>query len=118
MLTNLDWLNKGSTYPPPSEKARIEMYKQNENLFLTQHPEVLKKSFEEIAQRLRKKKYDVETIFNYQQLLSKKTADFICSEPPTFESAGNTDALVELLEKQKFNIKLYEAFIEIGRAHV
>lgn len=115
MLTNLDWLNKGQPYPPANEKERIDQYKVNEQLFLTKHAEVWKSDFEKIAARLRKKKYDVETVFNYQQLLSKKTADFVCGEPPTIETAADTDALVKKLDDWGFFTLLYEAIIDVSR---
>lgn len=115
MLTNLDWLNKGQVYPPVSEKERIEQYKVNEKLFLTKHAEVWKTDFDKISTRLRKKKYNVEAVFNYQQMLSKKTADFVCGESPTIESSGDTDTLIKLLEKWGFFSRLYEAIIDISR---
>ncbi len=115
MLTNLNWLTDGASYPPPSEKERIEQYKLNEQLFLTRHAEAWKSDFEEIARRLRKKNHDVNTVINYQQLLSKKTADFVCGEPPTLETEQNTDALSKLLERQRWGVRLYEAIIDVSR---
>ncbi|MPW25959.1 phage portal protein [Alkalibaculum sp. M08DMB] len=115
MLTNLNWLNKDSPYPPLVEKERIDTYKANEQLFLTKHSEVWKEAFQEISRRLKKKNHDVETIFNYQQLLSKKTADFVCGEPPTLETEQDTDGLIKLMEKQRFNTRLYESIIDVSR---
>ena len=77
MLTNLNWLDSGGAYPPASEKTRIDRYKLHEQLFLSEHSEALKEHFHEIARKTRKKNYDVDTVINYQQLLSKKTADFV-----------------------------------------
>jgi len=115
MLTNLNWLDNGGTYPPASEKKRIERYKLHEQLFLSEHLNVLKEHFHEIARKTRKKNYDVDTIINYQQLLSKKTADFVCGEPPTLETEQDTDKLDKLLERQRFDTRLYEAFIDVSR---
>ena len=75
MLTNLSWLESGGVYPPASEKTRIDRYKLHEQLFLSEHSNALKEHFHEIARKTRKKNYDVDTVINYQQLLSKKTAD-------------------------------------------
>lgn len=47
--------------------------------------------------------------------MSKKTADFVCSEPPTIETEGDTDRLNKLLQVQNFNSKLYESMIDISR---
>ncbi|MGE5494604.1 MAG: phage portal protein [Burkholderiales bacterium] len=115
MLTNLNWLAPGKPWPPPSEKARIARYEENEKLFMTQHDKVWKKAFEALAARFKKKNYDAETIFNYHQLLSKKTCDFICSEPPKIETENDTDGLVKLLDAQRFFPMLYELFIDVSR---
>lgn len=115
MLTNLDWLNPGSPYPPASEKERIERCRLHEQLFLTQHTKAWQVKFAEMSRRYRKATWDVETVFNYHQLLSKKIADFVCGEPPTFETEGETDQLLRLLDHQDFNTKLYEAVIDITR---
>lgn len=115
MLTNLNWLDNGGAYPPASEKKRIERYKLHEQLFLSEHSNALKEHFHEIARKTRKKNYDVDTVINYQQLLSKKTADFVCGEPPTLETEQDTDKLDKLLEHQRFDTRLYEAFIDVSR---
>lgn len=115
MLTNLNWLEPGMTYPPPSEKARIDRYKLHEQLFLSRHPNVWEEVFRELARRHKKSNHKVETVINYQQLLSKKTADFICGEPPTLETEGDTDRLLKLLEKLRWHTRLYEGFIDVSR---
>lgn len=115
MLTNLDWLSYGAEYPPKPERDRLERYRLNEQLFLSNHPQAWKDDFNELARRLHKKASEVETIFNYQQLLSKKTADFVCGQPPTIETEQNTDNIVCLLNRQKWNVLLYEAFIDVSR---
>lgn len=115
MLTNLSWLEKGGVFPPVCEKERLENYKLNEKLFLTKHRESLQEYFRRVALKTRKKNYDVDTIINYQQLLSKKTADFVCGEPPKIETEQDTDGLDKLLERQRFDTRLYEAFIDVSR---
>lgn len=115
MLTNLDWLNEGATYPPPSERKRIERYKLHEQLFLSQHEQVWQEKFHELARRYRKENKDVQTVINYHQLLSKKTADFVCGEPPTLETEGDTDKLEKLLDRQRWHTRLYEGFIDVSR---
>lgn len=115
MLTNLDWLTPGAAFPPASEKNRLSLYSQNEKLFLTQHAEVWKEAFHKLASAYRKKNLDVETILNYHQLLSKKTADFVCGEPPILETEGDTDKLKQLLDKLRFNGKLYEGVLDVSK---
>lgn len=115
MLTNLDWLQRGAEYPPPQEKERIKTYKINEQLFLTKHKETWRSTFEEIARRLRRKQSEVDVILNYQQLLSVKTADFVCGEPPTIESEPDADALLTLLSREQWFTKIYEGVIDISR---
>ncbi|MDE6725698.1 MAG: phage portal protein [Ruminiclostridium sp.] len=116
MLTNLNWLNSGAEYPPTAEKERIESYKTNEKLFRTKHSEVYQQFFEELTTRLHLDKADkIRTILNYHQLLSKKTADFVCSEPPTIETEDDTDELSRRLEKMQWARKLYEGIIDISR---
>lgn len=115
MLTNLSWLADGKPWPPPSEKIRIDRYREHERLFLTQHDDVWKIKFKAMADRLKKRKYDVKTILNYHQLLSKKTADFVCGEFPAIETEGNTDKLTELMNEQNFGCMLYEGIIDVSR---
>ena len=100
MLTNLNWLAPGGGYPPESEKKRMETYRQNERLFLTEHASALAGYFYDIARRTRKKRCDIDTIINYQQLISKKTADFVCGEPPVIETEEHMDELAALLKEQ------------------
>lgn len=115
MLTNLSWLENGTAFPPVQEKSRLEEYRRNELLFDTEIPPEWQTSFTAIARRLGKKPSEIDTIFNYQQLISKKTADFVCGEPPTIETEQNTDGITLKLARTGFFTKLYEAFIDISR---
>lgn len=115
MLTNLSWLQPGAEFPPPSEKARLARYKENERLFLSEHNEAWSDSFRKLAAKYKKKNFDVDTVINYQQLLSKKTADFVCGSPPRIETEDDTDNLVKMLDRHLFNAKLYEAFLDVSR---
>lgn len=115
MLTDLSWLSKGQPYPPIAEKERIEKYKINEKLFTSQHTAVFKEQFDILSRQLRKKPEEIRTVLNYHQLLSKKTADFVCSAPPTMETENDTDELKRKLERQNWARKLYEAIIDVSR---
>lgn len=115
MLTDLSFLENSSTFPPIQEKKRLEEYRKNEQLFETKIPPEWETAFTSISRRLGKKRSEIDTIFNYQQLISKKTADFVCGEPPTIETEQDTDTIVKKLNRLEFFIKLYEAFIDISR---
>lgn len=115
MLTDLSWLENGQTFPPVQEKKRLDEYRRNEALFGTRIPPEWESSFSAIAKRLGKKQSEIDTIFNYQQLISKKTADFVCGEPPTIETEQDTDRIGKTLGRQEFFTKLYEAFIDVSR---
>lgn len=115
MLTDLSFLDSGKSFPPYQERERLEEYKKNEQLFHTKVPQPWLNHFNEIAQRLGRTRAEISTIFGYQQLISKKTADFTCGEPPTLETEQDTDAMLKLMERLEFFPKLYEAFIDISR---
>lgn len=116
MLTNLDWLSKGQTFPPSSETARLEQYRINELLFDSGQKEAYEKLYTAFANKVKKPVLkSVDTVINYQQLLSKKTADFVCGEPPEIEVNEHSQELERLLQRNKFNTKLYEAVIDLTR---
>lgn len=115
MLIDLSWLAPGKTFPPSSEKARIDEYEKNNRLFMAELPTEWTEAFRSISARLGKKLSGIDTIFNYQQLISKKTADFVCGEPPTIETEQDTDRIARTLDRQEFFTKLYELFIDVSR---
>lgn len=115
MLTNLNWLEPGAVYPPEPESKRIKNYIKNEKLFLTERPDEWKELFDRLARNTKKKYTDPDTVLNYQQLLSKKTADFVCGEPPEIETEANTDGLDDVLSAAGWHTRLYEAFIDVSR---
>ena len=106
MLTDLSFLEKGEEFPPVCEKTRLDEYRKNDILFHSGIPPEWSRDFSAIARRLGKRQSEIDTIFNYQQLISKKTADFICGEPPTIETEQNTDKIIKKLENQDFFMKL------------
>ena len=115
MLTDLNWLAPGKSFPPTSEKTRIDEYQKNDRLFMTELPAEWEESFRRISARLGKKPSGIDTVFNYQQLISKKTADFVCGEPPSIETEQDTDKITKKLEQQGFFTELYELFIDVSR---
>ena len=115
MLTNLNWLNAGQTFPPPTESKRLEKYRTNSMLFDNMQSTVWQEDYALLARKLGKTDIDVRTVLNYHKLLSVKIADFVCSEPPTIETEQDTDKLLRLLERDDWCGKLYEAVIDISR---
>lgn len=116
MLTNLDWIAPGKPFPPKSEKQRIKVYRENEKLFDGAHNAVFGEGFQEIEKYLKKRHVDPMVIFNYPQLLTKKTADFVCGEMPDITvGKENSDDLNSALDDMGFGVVLYEAAMDLVR---
>jgi len=120
MLTDLTWLEPGKPFPPEPEKKRIQTYRENERLFLSEHVEVYKVAFDELKKKLKQKQkdYPVTEILNYQQLLSKKVSDFVCGEAPEVQYSKNSTvakSIDYILETNSFWSKLYEGIIDVTR---
>lgn len=115
MLTNIDWIAEGKPFPPVEEEERLKRYKDEEHMFNGEYTFVYGSYFAELQNNLRMRDANVQTILNYPQLLSKKTADFICSEPPEINTGENTDVINDTLDNMAFNNTLYEAMMDISR---
>lgn len=115
MLTNLDWIAPGKPFPPEKEKKRLERYAENEKLFEGKHKDVFGDYFSKLADYLKKRNIDVETVINYPQLITKKTADFVCGEPPVIDAGTRTDDLNDLLDGMGFTNTLYESVMDVSR---
>lgn len=144
MLYNLNWLQTGKQFPPKSEMDRLTKYKDNRQVFdcvppfampLTNpqgaalgaalsgcnfsqlHPYFLMLNrlnrvignYEEI--------FSVMTNFCYQQLVSIKTADLLCGEPPLITCKDETKkkAVETILDNSALISKLYTGAIDISR---
>lgn len=119
MLYNLDFLQRGQTFPPISEVERLKEYEDSRELFKGNTETVLadyQKRINDIVSRL-----ELSTVYkmdiNYHRLLTVKTADLVCGEMPSIsvDEAGKKDDLRELLSRTKFKQKLYEAVIDVSR---
>ena len=115
MLTNLDWIETGKPFPPEGEEKRLDRYRENEKLFDGKHKDVFGEYFSKLADYLKKRNIDVETVINYPQLLTKKTADFVCGEPPSIDIGKSTDDLNDILDDMNFANTLYEAIMDVSR---
>lgn len=115
MLTNLDWIGTGKAFPPEKEIGRLNAYKKYTNMFSGQYDAVYGAHYANRAMELRMRNVNVGTVVNYPQLLSKKTADFVCGEPPVIDIGDNTDVMGDTLETMNFSNVLYEAMIDVSR---
>ena len=115
MLTNLDWIMPGKSFPPKEEKERLEHYKKYKEMFIGDYREVFGVFFANKASELRMRDVNVSTIINYPQLLAKKTADFVCGEPPIIDVGDYTDELHDNLDLMNFAHTIYEGFMDVSR---
>ncbi len=93
MLYNLDWLAEGQMFPPESELARLQMYRDNRALFNGDSEEVLKPyqdriqrvidSFVDLAGFNAKDRTRFGLDLNYFQATTIKTGDLVAGTPPT-----------------------------------
>lgn len=94
MLFDLNWLQAGKEFPPPSERERLKMYKDNRALFKGDMADVLepyRRRVVGISNRFRSEldaADNFELDLNYFQLLTLKTGDMIAGEPPTVTVDG------------------------------
>lgn len=115
MLTDLNWLGPGRPFPPPEEEGRLKAYEKAEAMFRGKYDRVFGVSFANKAAEMRIRGINVSTVINYPQLLTKKTADFVCGEPPVIEIGDNTDAIQDALDEMSFSNVLYEGFMDVSR---
>ncbi len=136
MLHNLEWLKQNEPFPPVSERSRIERYKQNLDLFnsdhfaLESHRTLCGYSnrsslppYDTCARRISKvvgnfrDVISFPTLLNYQRLMTLKMADLVCGEYPTItvSKEDKREELKDIREIVGFDEKLYEAVIDISR---
>lgn len=121
MLTNLFFINSGERFPPSSEIERLEMYARNKLLFETEHVHVYEDALKRI-QRVIGNFEDVisyPVVFNFQKLISLKTADLLIGEPPQI-SAGEKGspeqiAVDTIIERSKLYDTLGRNIVDVSR---
>lgn len=84
MLTSLKFLNRGSQWPPESERERLKTYRDNRLVFEDEHARVYDEQLRRIERVVGNILHAVSfaTILSYQKLITLKTADLIFGEPP------------------------------------
>lgn len=115
MLTNTDWISQGAKFPPEEESCRLKDYKHNHELFIGKTAKVYGDDFALWASTLHMKDVDINMAVRYPQLLTKKTADFVCGEPIQIDAGESTDKVIKSLEDVNFNEIMYESMMDVSR---
>ena len=87
-ITDLSFIEQGATWPPPSEKWRIDRYKKNRQLWKGMHDEVYGNWWRVLRED---KAATLELVFNWHKRLSTLWADMLVSEPPRFYDGDDDD---------------------------
>ena len=116
MLTNMNFLNIGAPWPPPSELERVTLYKQNRDLFEGKHDKV----FKDWVRLLREdQQATMEIILNWPKRLSTLFADLLLGEPPQIEAGDEgskeQDAVTRLIELNNLFNTAYEVALDVSR---
>lgn len=119
MLTDLSFLERGKPFPPDSERKRLQRYRENKLLFEDEHAEVYQEQFGRIERVIGNfgQVVSYATVFNFQKLLTLKTADFIFGTPPkvSIDSDEKQRVLDEIILRTDFWGKMYMAAIDVSR---
>lgn len=118
MLYDLDWLDAGQKFPPASQSERLERYETGLKLFDSKHAEVYGANLARISKIIANfdDVIDYPVILNYNRLLSLKTADLVCGEPPIIRQTDGGGTLVdEVTAGCGLHPLLFESVIDISR---
>lgn len=120
MLTDLSFLTTGREFPPECEKERIELYYKNKELFESEHAEVYEKALERIQRVIGNFENVISypIVFNFQQLITIKTADLLLGEPPEITAGEDKikQVAIDLIVKNSDLMEVcYMAAIDVSR---
>ena len=115
MLTDTNWIMTGAKFPPEEERNRLNDYKENSELFKGKAIKAYGDDFTLWASNLHMRDVDIKTVIQYPQLLTKKTADFVCGEPINIDAGDATDRITKRLEELEFNSTMYEAILDVSK---
>lgn len=121
MLTDLNFLNTGQKWPPPSEAERLSKYSSNRQLFEGRHDIAYADQFKRITRVVGnyQEVVQVEILVNFHQLLSKKVADLLFGEPPKYICGKVKSSQQQSIDKIKENSDLdntgYMVSLDISR---
>lgn len=116
MLTDLDFLKTGEQFPPKGEKARLDMYDANRQLFESKHEDVYAEDLKRI-ERVIGNFQDVVSypvVVNFQKLISLKIADLLFGEPPEF-NCKKVDELSKLIQEEDLVNLCYLIALDVSR---
>ena len=119
MLTNLNWLSEGERFPPLPEKRRLDMYRNNKELFESEHAEIYREDLKRI-ERVINNFQDVisyPVVLNFQKLMSLKVADLLFGEPPSISAKDVRKQLAidTIMDNSKLLDQAYQAAIDASR---
>jgi hypothetical protein len=121
MLTSLDFLKEGQTFPPASESDRMEMYARNKELFEGEHVKVYKEDLKRIERVIGNWEQVISypIVLNFQKVMSLKISDLLVGEPPKFtvaEDDKTSAKTLELISKKSDLVNTsYMAGVDVSR---
>lgn len=117
MLYGLEWLDPETTFPPETEKLRLEAYRWYTALFdlnpyweFGNYANRLIANFDEF--------FDLPFLLGFQRLSTIKLADMVMGSPPSITVNGNdklTDLISKIRDQTNFDEKMYSAVIDFSR---
>ena len=123
MLYNLNWLQPGKLFPPEKEKERLQRYRDNEFIFSNDVWGLNDNVYNEAARRITRVIGNFESfisfpvLFNFQKLISLKTADLVAGEFPTITCGSDegNEAINEARSLTDFDNNLYATVLDLSR---
>ena len=114
MLTSLDFLEIGNTFPPNSERERLQTYQENISLFNSDHDKVYKDWIRILREE---NNSTLHIILNWHKRLSTLWADLLLGEPPRISATPqeNQDLLQDIIRNNAFLKTAYEVAIDMSR---
>lgn len=116
MLTNLEFLEPGQYFPPASESERLEMYRNNKDLFESKHAEVYAENLKRIERVISNfgEVISYPVVVNFQRLISLKCADLLLGEAPIITSSKQT-SVDTIADNSDLINTAYQAAIDVSR---
>lgn len=129
-MTNLDFLKEGQIFPPLEEAKRIGacaeydlMYDGDSYAVEEKHFKQTLKNLNRLAMLLGWSDSYVAVEYNYFQLCSLKTADFVCGEIPDITSnvkdeklkVSQQEVIEDIRKNTSFDIKHYDGWVDVSK---
>ena len=119
LLTSLDFLTVGQTFPPKSQQDRLNKYRENKALY--KKTRIVDEStynhmIQVIGKRFRVVPYSL--MLNFYRKVSYKTADLLFTERPTYSGGGDaqkTDTIGEIVENSNLGDIGVQNAIDVSR---